>query len=175
MGGLSLACELSGLRSLGAGTGRRTSGRKTECDATRHLLKSDPRAALLGACHFWGVCVPGCRDSRLDGQRKGVTDIVRSATTGRKHSSLAFQIFGKLGVPRKQRGGGGKRPLEFLKNLATVVSPLSQFDSWDQPLRAALVYFASLFIRTCDRVHTCQEIPGMKPVFLSLKTMHIRL
>lgn len=52
-------------------------------------------------------------------------------------------------------GGGGRRPLEFLKylNIATVVRPLPQFDSWDKPLRVALVYFASLFIRTCDSAH----------------------
>lgn len=141
-----------------------------EKNRLRHSLvkKVTPVQPYLGACHIWGcLCVPGCPASCLDGQRKGVTVIVRSVTTGRKHSSLAFQIFGKLGVPRKQRGGGGKRPLEFLKylNIATVVRRLPQFDSWDQPLRAALVYFASLFFRICDRVHTCQEIPGMKPIF----------
>lgn len=124
--------------------------------------------------------MPGCPANLLDGQRKGVTVIVPSATTGRKHNLLAFQIFGKLGSPKKVpsgRWGVEERPLESLKyfNIATVVCSLPQFDSWDQSLRVALVYFASLFIRTCDRVHTCQEIPRMKPIFLSLKSMHIRL
>lgn len=47
-------CQI-GRKPFGAGTGpsRLNLGRRTECDT--HSLKSDPRAALLRACHFWGV------------------------------------------------------------------------------------------------------------------------